>query len=243
MSSPRYTARFPFPELLELGADCVVDCPIYRDGALVAPTSGTLTVTDPSGTEVVAAAAVTITGQIATYTIAAADLPTTRTPEEGWTFVWSLVISGSTYTFRTDGVSVRHRLYPTITDADVSRRLRALDVSLPAAITTRTTYQGDIDEADIEVQNRMLALRPGHRPDLVTRPSALRPLWLATTIAIVFEDLASRNADAYAGAAREWRNRAEAEWSRVSPTFDFDGDGIADANSQAGVSSPELWSC
>lgn len=243
MAPPRYTARFPFPEPLELGADAVVDCPVYRDGALVAPTQSgsTLTVTDPGGTVVVDAAAVTVTGSVATYTIPASILPATLAVEDGWLLVWSLVISGVTYKFRQDGSSVRCRLYPTITDADVVRRVRSLDPSLAAVITTRSTFQGDIDEADIEVQNRMFAT--GKRPHMVARPSALRAVWLAMTVAIVFEDLASRNADAYAQTAADWRKRAEDEWARAAPLFDTDGDGQADVGGQSGIGSAELWSC
>ena len=52
----QYTARFSLPELIERGRDELIKCMVYLSGALVAPSSGTVTVRNASGEEAFAAA-------------------------------------------------------------------------------------------------------------------------------------------------------------------------------------------
>ena len=61
----QYTARFSLPELIERGRDELIKCMVYLSGALVAPSSGTVTVRNASGDVVINAASATITGSVA----------------------------------------------------------------------------------------------------------------------------------------------------------------------------------
>lgn len=242
-SSTRYTARFPLPELLERGRDELVKCEVYRGGQLAAPTQAgsTLTVRDRAGAVIVNGAAVTVTASVAQYTIAStvcASLPF----DLGWTFEWRLLMGdGITHLFRNDGGLCRARLYPVITDRDVHRRMRALDTSLPAAITDRTSFQDDIDEADIWVQGRLI--ETGRRPHLIATPSSLRETWLAATVANVLEGIAAQDAG-YSELADKWRQRAEEALERATVQFDYDEDGnIDDADTRAPLKHGTIWTC
>lgn len=237
-STTRYTARFQLPELLERGRNEPIQCPVYRDGQLVSPSSGTVSVYDARGNAIVLAQAVTVTGSVATYTVQASAIPTTLQLEDNWRVEWSLTMpDGVVHLFRNDAALVKYRLYPTIADADLIRRVRALDPTSSTAITAVANYQPAIDEADVEVQNRLIALQ--RRPYLVATPSALREVWLTTTIAIVLEDLAIRN-EAYREPAKTWRERVEAAWTAARPQLDYDQDGTA-TGAHVAVKPGAVW--
>lgn len=240
-ASTRYTARFQLPDLLERGADQIIWCPVYRSGALVAPTTGTVTVRSRTAT-VVDAAAATISGSIARYTIPAASLPSTLSFETGWSVEWLLDMpDGETHRFRNGAALVRARLYPTITDADLIRRVRALDPSLTSVLTTQTHYQDQIDEADVEVQLRLLA--DDRRPNLIADPTSLRQVWLDLTIAIIFEDLAAHD-NHYAEVATMWRQRYGAAYDQATLLLDYDEDGqVDDPSTREPVRDAVIWTC
>lgn len=233
----RYTARFALPDLLEQGQDATVQCPVYRAGELVAPSEGTVVVYDRAGEEVFAAD-VEISDDIAHATVPEADLDGLEL-SDGWRVEWLLLMpDGHRHRFRNDAHLVRYRLYPTITDADIGRRLRALDPASASVITTSTTYQGEIDEADIELQLRLI--ERGQRPWLIATPSALRQTWLTLTIAIILEDLAVRDPDAYAARAKDWRARYEAALSSATLQYDRDQDGLVDQPGEREAALPSV---
>lgn len=241
-ANTRYSARFQLPDLLERGRDELISCPVYRSGALVAPTAlgSTVTVRSRSGT-IVNAAAVTVTGSIAQYTIPAASLPSTLPYEAGWLFEWLLVMPDVTHRFRNTGALVRNRLYPCITDLDIARRLRSLDLTHAAKLTDRTDLQDAIDEADVELQLELL--KDHRRPNLVAEPTALRMAWLNLAVAILLEDEATRD-NAYAEAARDWRKRYESAYAEAAPGFDYDEDGQVDDPQQGdAVEDGLIWTC
>ena len=94
-----YSARFRLPTLIQRGVTQRIACPIYRDGALVAPISGTITIRDAAGALVVDAAAVSVVSSIAEYAVTTSS---TIDLEEGWQVVWTFVIdAATTLTFAT----------------------------------------------------------------------------------------------------------------------------------------------
>ena len=171
-TSTHYSARFLSPDLLERERDNALSCPVYSGGALVPPASGTVTVQDQSGEAIVDGAAVTITGDVATYTVTAATLPDTVSFAEGWMVEWALVASGITRAFRNDAALVRNALYPVVTDIDLFRRVSALDPNGNDPITSLTDFQDYLDEAWATIQNRLIAR--GNRPNLIMSPSSFR---------------------------------------------------------------------
>lgn len=212
-------------------------CPVYLDGALAEPSAATVRLYNASGTAVTVGAT-SIPGGIAQATVAQATLAAEELGS-GWRVEWSLTMPDAVvHEFVNDAHLIRRRLYPTITDLDLVRRVSALDTSSATVITTATTYQGFIDEADVELQLRLLEL--GRRPWLAATPSALRQSWLMLALSLVFEDLATRD-DMYAERAREYRQRFEDAFRSASMTFDYDEDGTVDADVRTVARPSVVW--
>ena len=237
-----YSARFVVPERIERGRDNLLKCPVYRDGALVAPASGTVSIWNASGTAIVSAAAVTITANVATYTIL--DATTTALPvEDGWRFEWALTFASpaEVHTFRQDGALVRRRLYPVVTDADLVRlHSDLLATSTDAIVPSGWDAQDYIDETWADIDGKLVAA--GNFPNLIMSPSALRSSHLYMTLAAIFRDLStSAGAEGkYANLAEHYDSRAADAWGRLSFRYDADDDGQADGAGRK-AASPSVW--
>lgn len=235
-----YTARALAHETLERGRDNTITQPVYDAGSLVAPSSGTVTITNAAGVVVVAAAAVTITGQVATYTVASAVLAG-EPYGDGWSIVWSLVLAGTPRTIRRSCSLVVSRLLPPATAGDLFGRLRALDPSHASPITALTLPDFDayLDTCWLEIEERLR--RRGRRPWLVIDGSSLRTLHVVGTLALIFEDLASRNQAAHGERAAYYREQYRAEWAECRFTYaDPDSEAGRGATAELGA-QPTLW--
>lgn len=222
-----YAAALLFDDLIVQGQDHVLRCPLYRDGELVQPSGGTVSVYDTGRRAVVDAAAVTVgADQVATYTIpgsTTAGLPR----REGWSVEWLLEIDGERVPpIRNKAALVLTHLYPVVTDEVIWRRMPALDPRNPDSITSRTTFQPQIAEAWADIIGRLAAT--GNRPNLITSPAALREVHVDLTVALILEDLASRLNEGYQELADRWRERFETAWQRLSFDYDSNDDGKAD---------------
>lgn len=217
-----YTARLPLPDDLERGAANTLKCPMYRDGALVAPASegSTVSIFDASRSTIVDAAAVTVTGDVATYSYTpSAD----RDLEEGWLVEWSLAMpDGLTHTVRNDAALVRRRLLCPITDADLFRVYKSIDGDQASSVTSQTTLQDYIDEAWVQI-NQML-WDAGRRPALIVGSHALRTPCLHLTLALFFGDQETRAHEVFAAKAEHHRIAFEKAWSKVTLRYDEDDD-------------------
>lgn len=238
MAEVLYTARFQLPTLIERGRANLIQCPVYRAGALVQPSSGTVAIYDQTNTAVVSAAAVTITSSIAGYSYNPAS---TLTCCEGWRVEWALVmLDGVTHTFRNEAALVRNLPSPSVTEADLYRRVSSLDPSGTAPISKSADYADKIDEAWVHICNRLI--EAGNRPNLIVSPSALRDAHLLLVLAMIFEDFATRLNAAYIEQARLYRDQFAAAWGRVRLTYDLGDDGAADIGKKATQSTVWLTS-
>lgn len=232
-----YTARQQLPDLIERGRDNTLQAPIYTAGALVAPTSGTITVYDNSSVAVVDAAAVTISASVAQYTIVNATTAALSL-SDSWRVEWSLVMpDGVTHSHRTEAALVRSAPHMPITDADLFRISSALDPSGAAAITSETDFQNYLDESWVQIQSRLI--ERGRRPWLIISPAALRESALYLTLALIYEDLATRLSDTYEQRAERYRAQYEAAWQRLRVAYDADDDGTADDGRRS--VAPTVW--
>ena len=176
-----YAPARPIPYLLGRVAAQTVTLPIRNGsaGALVTPSSGTLTITGP-GAGTVTAGAVTFPGGIAT-----ADLSTTvgLSLGAGWTLVWSLVIDTVTYTFRFDAYLCDYVPVSAISVLDLFSREPELKHRVPQsqAATTRggsgEGWQVQVDEAYYDLLQTLLDR--GESPWLIRGLTGLRA-WLRT---------------------------------------------------------------
>jgi len=237
MSNPdTYSARFTLPDLIERGVAGTLRCPMHRSGALVAPSSGTVSVFDASGTAVVDGATATITSSVATYPWTP---PTTLTLGDRWRVRWSLAMpDGVTHRPENEAALVRARLYCPITEADLYRVESALDPSGAAPLTSLASYADKIDEAWTQIQLRLI--EAGNRPNLVIGPSALRQVVQDLALALCFADVGSRVANpAHAETSMRYRAAYEAAWMRLSLTYDTTDTG--DTNAPKRSPSRSVW--
>ena len=227
-----------------MGQDVVLTCPIYLGGALVAPTEGTVSVYDEAGVAVVDAADVTIAGSIAQYT-AAGSLTSDRSPSAGWRVEWDLTLTGGDVVRpRSTAYVVLRRLYPTIADADIAKRVPALAVDFAGRPTTATTYQNQIEDADTEVQRRLITA--GRRPWLIVDAWALREVWLTLAIALIYDGLTGTagSGDPYTERAAHFRGLFEGAWTTATTQLDWDQNGTVDTpNKRTGARRTGWWAC
>ena len=231
-----YSARFRLPTLIQRGVTQRIACPIYRDGALVAPMSGTITLRDAAGALVVDAAAVSVVSSIAEYAVVTSS---TIGLEEGWQVVWTFVIdAATTLTFRNEAALVRQIPYPPCSDVALFARVSSLNPSGSNPITSLANYQTYLDEAWVEIRGRLIAA--GNRPELVISSTALRRPHLLLTLALIFEDLATRLNEAHEARAAHYRAEYDLSWSDVRFEYDADDDGLSDGRDRR-PGTPVVW--
>ncbi len=240
-ASTRYNPRFELDELIQQDRDELISCPVYLDGALVAPSAGTVSLYNDANVAVVDGEAVSVVASVATYTVTSATV-SSETLGRGWRVVWSLTMAdGLVHTLDNAAHLIRRRLYPTISDVDIARGRPHLSLTSADRITTDADDQDYIDEADVEIQNRLL--QDERRPYLIVTPTVLRPVWLALTIALIYEGLAAHQPDPYSETAKTWRARYEAAYTAAKALFDYDQDGHPDSRERQALKPSVLWTC
>lgn len=234
-----YTARLAL-DTLERGRANLIKCPVYRDGALVAPASGTVTVYDASGTAVVAAAVVTVTASVAGYSVSSSVLAS-YDYGDGWRIEWVLTMpDGVAHTFVCEAALTRRRLYPVVTDADLIARVPGLSPSATQRLTRSSTYQDRLDEAWRILTQRLLG--DGNVPWWVADPTAFRETHLTLTLSMIFGDLAVYSEAAgslYADEAQRYRDAYEAAYRVAHTRILRDAD--ASQTRRRVSPSPTLW--
>lgn len=236
-ATTRLAARLLLPDYIVRQQDTEVSCPLWLDGELVAPDSGTCTVTDAAGATI-SGGDVVVTNGVATYTVPAANVPAALTFTTGWSVTWVLVVDGVTHTFRSKAYLVRSPLHPVVTDSDLWRRLPEINPSNADSITARTDFADFRDEAWVVLINRIS--QQGSLPHLIAEPTALREPHLLLTLSFIMESFATQNEPRYIEAAAMYRDRYETEFSRLQFSYDEDQDGNIDSEERrAGTSS--IW--
>lgn len=233
-----YSARFLLPEYLERGRANLIQCPVYRDGALVAPSSGTVSVFKPDQTAIVNAQSVSVTGSVAQYSVTAGTLPASLELEEGYLVEWSLAMpDGVTHIFRNEGALARRRLYPVISDIDLIRRHSDLSALRPS---TLSSYQDYLDEAWASLEARLIG--EGQRIYLIMSPSALRDVHLFKTLELIFVDFhQSTGAGKYMELASHYGKEYGRSWSRLNFIYDRDQDGAVDDPYRRRGAAASIW--
>lgn len=145
MSDTPYSARIRTVELLERNKSQVTSIKIYRDNAQVVPTSAKYTLFDPNGDKIVNDGAANVSGEgTISYTHPASDFPISKGLGEGYVQEFKPVIEGTEYIFRRIGALVQRKLYPVISDIDLTAVYSDLESLRPS---TLTSYQSYIDES------------------------------------------------------------------------------------------------
>lgn len=231
-----YSAEFRGPELLEQRRANLIKCAVKRDGALVAPDSGTVSVFNANNVAVIDEQSVTITDDIAEYNISQLTL-SSQTLGENWRIEWTLTMpDGVSHFFENDAALVKKRLYPCISQDDLVRRHTDL---LSQKNSNESSLQNYIDDAFFDIEGRLIA--KGRRPWLIMSPSALRECLISKTMAMISMDFATSQ-----GLNSKWNQmieiyeaRFEKAWNELSFAYDEDGDGQAEAGRKS--ANPVVW--
>lgn len=232
-----YTFRTPFQDVLVRGRLNKVSMEVHRNGALVAPTASgsTFSLIGPDGTAIVDAAAITVTGSIATYSIPALTLPSTLTLGEGYQERWTLVLTDRTETVDREASLCVRPLYPVIAEADLTRRYTNLGRLLPNGATT---WQPKIDAAWAEIIRRLWA--DGLLPYGIKSQDQLFSPLFHLAMSYIYEDIsmAQPTVAVWADKARDHLEKYEGSWVPATWRTDDNLDGTVDDPSKRRGSSP-----
>ena len=153
MSATPYSAQIRHVELLERNKAQTTSIRVYRDNALVVPTEAKYTLIEPSGSKILDSAVASISDSgVVSYPHIATQLPTTKSLGEGYIQEWWIKIDGVAHIFRRMTALVLRRLYPTVSDIDLTAIYTDLEEVRPSSITS---YQKYIDDAWFQILRRV----------------------------------------------------------------------------------------
>ena len=232
-----YAPRWAGPALIERAKATRLVCEVHHAGAVQVPTSGTITLRDPANVSVLDAVAVTIDSSgRAVYDLLAASVPATYTPSPRWLLEWALTFADAqVHTFRRDAHLVLRRLYPVITQDDLTRRRGELTPGTRESIVPRqrSSLQGYLDEAWETLIERLV--EDGRYPQQVMTPTSLKAAHKALTLHLVFDDMAAGDGeDRYSRSALWFWERYEEAWARLRYTVDLDEDNRPPSDAEEG---------
>ena len=155
-TSTPYSARIRSIELLERAKAQNTSIVIYRDNAAVIPSSATYTIKTPTGSKLVDSGTASIDGVsgVVTYVHTAEELPKSKTLGEGYVQEWSITIDSVVHIFRRMCSLVLRRLYPVVSDIDLTSVYSDLQELRPSSLTS---YQKYIDDAWYQIIRKIRA--------------------------------------------------------------------------------------
>ena len=152
MTTP-YSAQIRHVELLERNKNQVTTFKVYRDNALVIPTVAKYTLYDLNGKKLLDDETANIAGDgVVSYTHTASQLPTTLGLGEGYFQEFKLTLDLTEHIFRRMSALVLRKLYPTVSDIDLTALYTDLEEVRPSSITS---YQKYIDDAWYQILRKI----------------------------------------------------------------------------------------
>ena len=152
-SSTPYAAQIRAIELLERGKAQTSELRLYRDGLQLVPTAATYTLIKPTGSDLLSGktASIAVSGTVS-YAHTAEQLADSENLGEGYVQEWTVTIAGEVFLFRRMAALVRRRLYPVVSDIDLTATYSDLENIRPS---TLTSYQQYIDDAWYQILRRI----------------------------------------------------------------------------------------
>lgn len=206
----------------------------YRAGALVAPSSGTYTLLDDTGATV-KTGAVIVSGSVATFSLAALDLPATLALGEGYQERWSLVMpDGTTRNIRRDVAIALFELHPPVTQTEIiTGEYPDILHDLGSVVTS---LDGFLDAAWYHCVRRLW--KHGSWPGIVVEPSDVYDWHLHVTCHRIFKALMKRGggeSDRFADLRDYHDEEAKNAEASLRIKVDRDASGLADDLARHGV--------
>lgn len=237
MAYTDYQARTTTRAYIERDRPTVLSVGMYASGALVAPSSGTVSVYNASDAAVVSGATATITGSRATYTVQAASV-SAEALGAGWRVEWSLTMPDTyVHLVRQSASLVRVRHVCPVTDADLYALHPDLASYLPNGQTDWSTQIVTVwEDAQGWLESR------GRRPYLVTDASALRAWIRSAALAVICRMQAGDGdqSNKWAMLADMYEAKAGTERDTLSLEYDEADIGRSDGTQRA-ATRPTLW--
>jgi|TARA_R110000787_G_scaffold147555_1_gene261328 hypothetical protein len=241
-SSTPYAPQIKVPELLERGKSQTSLLPIYRDGALVSPTGVKYTLIAPDGSKTVDNATATYPGNIPQYTHSASLLSDSLNLGEGYVQEWTVTLEGSPFIFRRNAALVKRRLYPVISDGDLTSTYSQLADIRPSNLTSYQTY---IDEAWYTMIQK-LRQEGGGLEYLVMSAESFREAHQNLTLYYIFRDFHSslgQSNGRYLDLAGEHFRQYHHAWKQINFIYDFDHSGTSESPNQRVAKQPVIYLC
>lgn len=235
-----YAPQIKIVELLERGKTQTTTLPIYRDGVLAAPTAVTYTLYKPDNTKLVDNAVTTYPANIPQYTHSAVTLTADLPLGENYIQEWNVTISGAVYTFRRMCAIVLRRLYPVVSDADLTSTYSQLADIRPSSLSSYQTY---IDEAWYQMLQR-LRQEGGGLEYLVMSPESFRPAHQNLALYYIFRDFHSslgQSNGRYLDLANEHHKQYQDAWKQINFVYDYSHTGVSGDGEQRQNKQPVIY--
>ena len=153
MSSIPYSAQIRHVEILERNKNQTTSISVYRDNALVVPTEAKYTLIAPNGDKILDSVVASIADSgVVSYPHTAVQLPTDKMLGEGYIQEWWIKIDGEGHIFRRMTALVLRKLYPTVSDIDLTAIYSDLEEVRPSSLTS---YQKYIDDAWYQILRKI----------------------------------------------------------------------------------------
>ncbi len=223
-TSTPYAPQIKIPELLERGKSNTSTLPIYRDGVLAVPTEVRYTLYKPDQTKLVDNASASFPGNIPTYVHPASQLGSDLLLGEGYLQEWKITIVGDEFIFRRMCSLVLRRIYPVVSDGDLTATYSQLADIRPSNLTSYQTY---IDEAWYTMVQRMRT-EGGGLEYLVMSAESFRAAPQNLAHYYIFRDFHSSLGQwngRYLDLANEHYAQYKDEWKRINFIYDHNHDG------------------
>ena len=239
-SSTPYAPQIKVPELLERGKSQTSQLPVYRDGSLVGPSLVKYTLLNPAGENLVDSATGTSPGNIAEYIHAPSILTSNLQLGEGYVQEWELTFPGGVFNFRRSAAVVLRRLYPVVSDGDLTAVYSQLADLRPSSMSS---YQSYIDEAWFTMIQRMRT-EGGGLEYLVMSAESFRAAHQNLTLYYIFRDFHSslgQSNGRYLDLASEHFRQYTHEWKTINFVYDYSHSGQSETPNQRQAKQPVIY--
>jgi len=219
MSTP-YASNIKIVELLERNKGQTTDIKIFRNGSQIIPTAGLYSLKKPNGEFIVEDGTASIDGNgTISYNHTTNELSSTLELGEGYIQEWKVTISNEIHIFRRTGAIVLRRLYPVVSDIDLTSTYSDLEDLRPSNMNS---YQQYIDEAWYQILNRLRNHGAGFEY-LIMSPESFRSPHINLSLYYIFRDFHSSLAQTngrYLELAQEHQRLYNSEIDTISYQYD-----------------------
>jgi hypothetical protein len=186
------------PLLLVRGSAQRIEAPVRRGstGALVAPSSATVTITRPDGTAIVSGASCTISSSVAGYTLTPGA---SETLGAGWTVSWALAMTdGDMIPWREEAYLCEYVPPCSVSATDLYTVSPELRYRVPEAQGSGGTDEGWQPQIDAAYEDLLRQLMDdGHRPWQIRTVAGYHPWLLARSVQRCLEAIPSAPGDTW----------------------------------------------